>query len=177
MSTIRTHSGLMVDLLNPDPDTICIDDIAWHLSHINRYTGATERPYSVLEHSINVWRCSPNEHGLVALMHDTPEAYLGDVVSPLKKIIANLYKPMEENFWRVIAGKFGMPLEIPQAVDWVDKRMRLNEQRDLMGCAPVIDGRFPPIQDLTIPKMSLSSRLQMRRDFVKIFKKYQVGNS
>lgn len=97
-------SGTYVDLLNPDPDTILLEDIAHHLSLICRYNGGVRRFYSVAEHSILVadllkyvpyqgdpddrWikGCNPTTDDLrkAALMHDAAEAYIGDMTAPCK---------------------------------------------------------------------------------------------
>lgn len=96
LNAVRTEmetypTGQMVDLLHPDPRTICIEDIAHHLSTQTRYNGAIKRFYSVAEHCCLVHdlllsRDSVHDQSLrlPALMHDAAEAYLGDVVAPLK---------------------------------------------------------------------------------------------
>jgi len=84
-ATIRTYSGLLIDLLNPDPKLIMLGDIAHSLSLINRFGGHTPQPYSVAEHSILVASSydDPKDYR-TALLHDASEAYLGDMVGPLK---------------------------------------------------------------------------------------------
>lgn len=91
-----TFTGQCVDLLNPDPDTINITDIAWSLSHICRYNGHTNRFYSVAQHSVLVsqWLqeqplpdITPLGRKMLywfALMHDAAEAYIGDSVTLIK---------------------------------------------------------------------------------------------
>lgn len=81
---IRTVSGRYVNLLDPDPSTICIEDIAYHLSNICRFTGACVPFYSVAKHSVVVSYLCPPEVALQGLLHDATEAYLGDIASPLK---------------------------------------------------------------------------------------------
>lgn len=87
---IETASGLNIDPLNPDPEKICLEDIARALSQICRFSGHSKRFYSVAEHSLHVawWLDASGEHPPVVragLMHDAAEAYLGDLSSPLKK--------------------------------------------------------------------------------------------
>lgn len=86
---IETVSGRFVDTLHPDPATIDAADIAHHLAMLCRYGGAVSRFYSVAEHAVlvhDLLRHQGAERELLraALLHDAAEAYLGDMVSPLK---------------------------------------------------------------------------------------------
>lgn len=88
-SQIETASGRFVDVLNPDPATIDLGDIAHHLALTCRYGGAVKRFYSVAEHVVLVHDLLEERgasEGILrtALLHDAAEAYLGDVVAPLK---------------------------------------------------------------------------------------------
>ena len=108
---INTSSGIVVDLKNPTTDMIDIKDIATSLSKICRFGGHTNRFYSVAQHSVLVSHLMKEGEGtyeLEALMHDASEAYLGDVVKPLKVILGNNYKWLEGKFENVIAKKFDM---------------------------------------------------------------------
>lgn len=91
MASLETVSGKIFDPLDPKPDQIDINDIAWALSRQPRFAGHTIPyiPYSVAQHSIQVMKeLAP--HGFKmqfhGLMHDAAEAYLGDIPSPIKKI-------------------------------------------------------------------------------------------
>lgn len=88
MSIIKTYTGVMFDLDKFDKNTIRIADIAHALSNQCRYNGHCYRFYSVAEHCVRASRlpCNDLSRGHV-LMHDASEAYMGDVVSPLKKMI------------------------------------------------------------------------------------------
>ncbi|ADG67964.1 hypothetical protein Plim_2137 [Planctopirus limnophila DSM 3776] len=108
MTWIQTYSGKRVDLLDPQPHQIHIDDIAHALSVVNRFNGHTRRAYSVAEHSIFVCNQLPRELQLAGLLHDAAEAYLGDVTRPLKALIADIYKPIENRFNEVIGQKFSV---------------------------------------------------------------------
>lgn len=88
-TAIETYSGAFVDLLNPDPLTLRLDDVAQHTSQICRYHGATSRFYSIAEHAVLVHdlmrRQGADRNALRgALFHDAAEAYLQDVAAPLK---------------------------------------------------------------------------------------------
>lgn len=89
-STIEVASGGFVDLLNPDPSTLNLADIARGMAFTCRYGGVgIDRFYSVAEHAVLVhdlmqWQGRAEASLIGALFHDAAEAYLGDVVSPLK---------------------------------------------------------------------------------------------
>ena len=83
-----TYSGIVFDLMNPDPDLICIEDIAHGLAYNCRWNGATKHFYSIAEHSIRVsMKCKGKRKKLSGLFHDAEEAYWGDMIKPLKEII------------------------------------------------------------------------------------------
>lgn len=87
-------TGLFVDLMDPQSEQICIEDIAWSLSRTARFNGATsgEFTYSVAQHSVWVSmavQCFWNKDAafaLKALLHDAHEAYTGDIVTPMKQM-------------------------------------------------------------------------------------------
>ena len=85
MTWTQTFTGKKFDIFNPDPAAICIEDIAHHLSQINRFNGGTPFPYSVAQHSIMVSRLCPAGHELAGLLHDAAEAYIGDWPGPWKE--------------------------------------------------------------------------------------------
>ena len=108
---INTASGIVVDLKNPTTDMIDIKDIANSLSKICRFGGQVNRFYSVAQHSVLVCHLMKEGEGtyeLEALLHDASEAYLGDVVKPLKVILGSPYKWLENKFENVIARKYGL---------------------------------------------------------------------
>jgi hypothetical protein len=88
MTWIQTFTGKRFDLLNPQPEMVCTEDIAHHLSLLNRFTGATRFPYSVAQHSVLMSHIVPPELAKAALLHDAHEAYVGDVSAPLKGAMA-----------------------------------------------------------------------------------------
>lgn len=135
-AVIKTRSGKYIDLLNPEASLplIDIDDIAYALSKTNRFCGHTSRAYTVAEHCLlGVPFCQPANR-LEFLMHDAPEAYLGDTVGPLKRTgLFEAYRELEERWWFAIAERFGLRAQQPREVHEVDKRLLVTEQRDLMG--------------------------------------------
>lgn len=92
MSYITARSGRVVSLSNPDPSTIDIRDIACSLSRLNRFCGATMLPLNVADHSLNVVRFmsmkkAPPAMLMLGLLHDAHEAYIGDITTPMRKVI------------------------------------------------------------------------------------------
>lgn len=104
---IKTYSGVEIDLKNPKPDDIKIHDIAHALSNVCRFGGHTKEFYSVALHSVLVTKISPIDIAKEALLHDAAEAYLGDVVKPLKHLLPE-YDSIESNFMKAISEKFGL---------------------------------------------------------------------
>jgi 5'-deoxynucleotidase YfbR-like HD superfamily hydrolase len=137
MSTcwIQTFTGKKFDLLDPQPEMVCIEDIAHALSLLCRFTGHTRKFYSVAQHSVMVSKIVPPEHMFAGLMHDAAEAYVGDMSSPLKAMLSD-YKRIERNLRRVINTKFGLPIIQPECVTDADLCALMSERDDLLGEPP-----------------------------------------
>ena len=134
MTWIQTASGRKVDLLRPDPDDLVIEDIAHALSNICRYTGHTGHFYSVAQHCVLAsYQVSDAKYALVALMHDAPEAYIGDVSSPMKQVLGKVYRDMDERFSRILAQKFRYQYPYPLEVRKVDQDLLETEFAEVMG--------------------------------------------
>lgn len=106
-SLLCMRSGTIVDLAHPDPAVVCIEDIAAHLSAINRWVGCLRVPVSVAAHSVVVSKLITeygNSWSAAALLHDAAEAYLGDVSWPLKQMIGAPYADLEDE-WALAIGK------------------------------------------------------------------------
>lgn len=127
---ILTYSGIEFDILNPDPDKIFIEDIAHALSMQCRFSGHSRFFYSVAEHSVECCKLA-SDFKLEALMHDAAEAYLHDMVSPLKNNIPE-YREYEDKLMRTIASKFGFMYPLPEETHRIDKKMLFKEQCELM---------------------------------------------
>lgn len=124
---IRTYTGQDIDVLNPDPDLICIEDIAHSLSYMLRFCGHTNEFYSVARHSIHclerVEEVGENKSlQLAALLHDASEAYMMDIPSPLKQCLPE-YKKIENNLMAVIAQKFGFDYPLHPMIHQFDKAL------------------------------------------------------
>jgi len=92
---------------DPRPQDIDIRDIAHALSMLNRFNGRTQKPFSVAQHSVMVSRLLPPKLRLFGLLHDAAEGVLGDVISPVKRLIADRWDPIEDGVMRAVAGRFG----------------------------------------------------------------------
>ena len=126
---LQTYSGKKFDQLNPRVEDIDIEDIAHALSMFPRYNGHTYFPFSVAQHCVIVSHLVPEEFALRALLHDAPEAYVGDITRPLKKIIGPLYRMIEDNVMEVVAKRFNLPQPyMPEEIDFVDKMIVIPEK-------------------------------------------------
>ena len=138
---IQTYTGKKISICNPDPALIEWDDIVHALSMICRFGGHARRFFSVAEHSILVSHLvpkSPKKLALTALLHDAPEAYLGDVVKPLKIHLPE-YMELEKKWARAISeflktqGKIDIDLtNLPDEVKDADLAALHYESLDLL---------------------------------------------
>lgn len=108
---IATSTGAIVDLMNIDPATIDLIDIAHGLAFNSRWNGHTIRWYSIAEHCCRVHDNAPDHLKLLCLFHGAEEAYWGDVVRPLKMVLKMLAPEILEKMKdtrRAIFKKFGI---------------------------------------------------------------------
>lgn len=124
-------SGRRLDLLDPSPVDIEIEDIAHGLARVARWNGQTigPLPFSVAQHSLLVeefcvatrpdW---PARWRLAALLHDGPEFVIGDMISPFKSALGDNYRTIEKRLQRAIHLRFGLPADLPETVEKAIKR-------------------------------------------------------
>lgn len=106
---IRVHSGRLIDLENLQPQDILIQDIAHALSNICRFGGHIPRFYSVAQHCCFVADLVPYPARLEGLMHDAAEAYIGDMVTPIKHLPSMYgFRALESKVEAAIAKAFGL---------------------------------------------------------------------
>ena len=119
----RMLSGRRLDLLDPSPLDIEIEDIAHGLSRVARWNGQTHgaNTFSVAEHSLLVERllqlAAPKlapRWSLAALLHDAPEYVIGDLISPFKAMVGGDYKVLENRLLAAVHRRFGLPADLPQ---------------------------------------------------------------
>jgi len=127
----RMLSGRRLDLLDPTPVDIEIEDIAHGLAFVARWNGQThgDFAYSVAEHSLLVEtlfaRISPKapvKWCLAALLHDAPEYVIGDMISPVKAAVGPDYGALDDRLIAAIHIRFGLPASIPVSVKKLIKK-------------------------------------------------------
>ncbi len=134
---IDTYSGKQFWFLCMREDMVCIEDIAHHLAHILRFTGALNQPYSVAQHSvIGSYIPAHPELQYEFLFHDAHEAYFGDMSRPLKRSLPiamySWWRERTEECQRLINKKFHVPGFNSPEVRLADERMLLTEKRDFL---------------------------------------------
>lgn len=123
-----TYTGRKVYVLNPNPETLVIEDISHALAMLCRYTGHTKKFYSVAEHSVLLSHVVSKKNAKWALMHDASEAYFGDLARPVKQLPQlKPYRDAEIIMQRALAIKFDLPLKIPKEVLDNDNNMVFTE--------------------------------------------------
>ena len=135
---IETFTGKKFYPLDPRQQDVCIEDIAHSLSQQCRYTGHTERFYSVAQHSMELsiysqLRGEPVETNLYYLLHDAHEAYVGDMTAPMKLNFEELgllevWNKVVNNIDGVIFKKYGILDAVIR--DDYDKRILLDEKKE-----------------------------------------------
>lgn len=134
---MHTYTGKKFYPMNPRVEDICIEDIAHSLSLQCRYNGHVTRFYSVAEHCVHLSYSVSPANALWALLHDATEAYVGDMIRPLKKFMPE-YVDAEDRVMVAIAQRFGLslpvdgPLIMPNEVKDADDRILLTERNSLM---------------------------------------------
>ena len=127
----RMLSGRRLDLLDPSPLDIEIEDIAHGLARVARWNGQTigAHAFSVAQHSMIVEeicrKLAPEwdrSRRLMALLHDAPEYVIGDMISPFKAALGIDYKAFEAKLEAAVHLRFGLPAHPPAAVKGVIKR-------------------------------------------------------
>ncbi len=127
----RMLSGRRLDLLDPSPVDVEIEDIAHGLARVARWNGQTkgELPFTVAQHSLLVLEfCEamrpdwPVKWRLAALLHDAPEFVIGDMISPFKAALGEGYRSIERRLQTAVHLRFGLPAALPDAVAKTIKR-------------------------------------------------------
>jgi 5'-deoxynucleotidase YfbR-like HD superfamily hydrolase len=117
----RMLSGRRLDLLDPSPLDIEIEDIAHGLARVARWNGQTKGPniYSVAQHSLLVEVIAhqgarlDRKRRLAVLLHDAPEYVIGDMITPFKAVIGDTYKAIETRLLAAVHLRFGLPVTLP----------------------------------------------------------------
>ena len=180
----RMLSGRRLDLLDPSPFDIEIEDIAHGLARVARWNGQTygDHAFSVAQHCMLVedivaqlkpgiaqrWR-------LAALLHDAPEYVVGDLISPFKAAVGLDYKSLENKLLSAIHLRFGLPAHLPEDITALikraDKGSAYFEATQLAGFEPAeaLD-LFGSPRGLAPVKLMPQPTAKAQREFVERFK-------
>jgi hypothetical protein len=131
---MQTFTGRAFYPMAPQVGDVDQVDVAHALSLICRYGGHVKVFYSVAEHCVLMSYAVAPENALWALLHDATEAYLGDMVRPLKRMMP-AYRDAENRLSDVIADRFGISRICPDEVKLADLRI-LHDERDVLMTDP-----------------------------------------
>ena len=156
----RMLSGRRLDLLDPTPVDIEIEDIAHGLAFVARWNGQTrgDFAYSVAEHSLLVETlferlnpAIPTKWKLAALLHDAPEYVIGDMISPVKAAVGPGYSALDDRLTAAIHIRFGLPAALPvhikRSIKKADKISAWMEATQIAGFSETEATRFFGLPD------------------------------
>ena len=148
-------SGRRLDLLDPSPLDVEIEDIAHGLARVARWNGQTIGPhiFSVAQHTLLVEEIARRQLGqldrrlnLALLLHDAPEYVIGDMITPFKAVIGDTYKAVEKRLLGAIHRRFGLAPELPadlvKVVKTADRGAAFLEATQLAGFSVAEARRF-----------------------------------
>ncbi|MCX5512321.1 hydrolase [Kaistia algarum] len=151
----RMLSGRRLDLADPSPLDVEIEDIAHGLARVARWNGQThgDHAFSVAQHSVLVeaiaGRMTPSlgaGERLAVLLHDAPEYVIGDMISPFKAVVGGEYKAVESRLLAAIHIRFGLPAErrpgLVDAIKAADRVAAFFEATELAGFADAEAAQF-----------------------------------
>jgi len=175
-------SGRRLDLLDPSPLDIEIEDIAHGLARVARWNGQTagDHAFSVAQHSVLVERLtgelSPRltrEARLMALLHDASEYVVGDLISPFKAAVGLDYKDFELRLLAAIHRRFGLPAPAPSALlalfKKADRRAAYFEATQLAGFSTAEARRFFGAPSSRMPRLVPLPPAEAQRQFLERF--------
>ena len=172
----RMLSGRRLDLLDPSPLDVEIEDIAHGLARVARWNGQTEGPniYSVAQHSLLVETIArqrarlDRRRRLAVLLHDAPEYVIGDMISPFKAVIGDAYQAVEARLLAAVHLRFGLapvlPDDLVHLIKAADRSAAYLEATRLAGFSSAEARRFSAKRPNSRPSSSATiSRLGRRR--------------
>jgi 5'-deoxynucleotidase YfbR-like HD superfamily hydrolase len=187
----RMLSGRRLDLLDPSPLDVEMEDIAHGLARVARWNGQTAGAhiFSVAQHSLLVetiarQRSQIDRQGrLTVLLHDAPEYVIGDVISPFKAVIGDQYKDVETRLLAAIHLRFGLPAttsdELLKLIKIADKAAAFLEATKLAGFSVEEASRFfgkPPalsmvtLRDYLTPWPAETAQTRFLERFARLFR-------
>lgn len=165
MTWTQTFTGRQFWLLDPQLEDVCIEDIAHALALQCRFNGACLQFYSVAEHSVRVSRIVSPEYALDGLLHDAAEAYVGDIIAPLKRCLPD-FGGIERHIMRCVCERFGLLWPIMPQVKAADRVMLATEARDLMAPHPA---EWVPLPEPLIERIVPWTHVEAERRFMDRF--------
>lgn len=190
----RMLSGRRLDLLDPSPLDVEIEDIAHGLARVARWNGQTEGThiFSVAQHSLLVDAISRKQVPNVdeswrraVLLHDAPEYVIGDLISPFKAILREDYKKVEARLLHAVNLRFALPVRWPAALEKLvkaaDRSAAYLEATKLAGFSESEALRFfgkPPSLNTAAMKYYLTpwSADTAKRRFLRRFRELEVNS-
>jgi hypothetical protein len=159
-SFCATYTGKRFYFNNPQPEMICLQDIAHALSQQCRFGGHSKHFYSVAEHSVLVSYYVPTPYAADALLHDAAEAYCGDARTPFKKLLAvktisavdacpvlMSYTMFERQVLEMIFEKYGLFWPLNPVIERADNELFIAEYLNLIsGDLPEHLSGVPPLK-------------------------------
>lgn len=184
-------SGRRLDLLDPSPLDIEIEDIAHGLARVARWNGQTrgDWAYSVAEHSVLVERLlghirpapTPEER-LIALLHDAAEFVIGDMISPFKAALGFDYRAFEDRLETAVHIRFGLPAKTPEAlkkrIKRADRMSAYLEATQLAGFTAEEAGRYftrPRFEGWSLIRLAPLAPADAQRMFLSRFDELTAG--
>ncbi len=164
---VSTYLGNRFYPLVPRIDHIAIEDIAHGLAYQCRFNGQTHEFYSVAQHSLIVSSLVPTDLRLAALLHDAAEAYLGDMVKPLK-VLLPAFAAIEDQVSAMIATAFGVDFSDYAPIKRADLIALATEKRDLMPHSTERWAYLDPIRALPERIVTMSPSLA-KEEFLREF--------
>lgn len=151
---IQTYTGRVFTPYNPRLEDIILEDIAHALSLQCRFNGHCSCFYSIAQHSVLVSKLCAPDHVAWGLLHDASEAYLGDMLAPIKHLsggrLGEEYRTVEARVREAICKRFGLSIVAPEVVKCADRIILSTEKRDLLTLQPKPWLPLPPPLDATI---------------------------
>ena len=173
-NTIKVSAGHYVDLSEPDPETIDIESIAAGLSKTCRFGGHCDHFYSVAQHSVNCYLlaldgCVTGSALRAILLHDAAEAYIGDVVKPLKVMLPD-YMAIESKLEAAIEKALNVSFsENRDVIKHYDRAMLKIEKQKFW---PECSEEWVGFSDLVVPDFNFHCELPTHAEvnFLRAFK-------
>ena len=180
-------SGRRLDLLDPSPLDVEIEDIAHGLARVARWNGQTsgEWAFSVADHSLLVEQLTGSlglegAWRLAALLHDAPEYVIGDLITPFKAVVGSDYKALENRLQAAVHIRFGLPGELPAKIaakiKRADRQAAYLEATQIAGFAEAEAKRlFSPGRNVPVLRLTPLSPEAAKQRFLQRFSELWEG--